>query len=49
MGYVIVELSVTFDHSTPDAGSSWRRGLEALHSIPALPIRDEVPLEKPLP
>jgi AcrR family transcriptional regulator len=43
MGYVTLELSSAFDHSTPDAESSWRRSLEALHAtLLHWPIRDDV-------
>lgn len=31
MGYVTLELSTGFAHSSPDAESSWRRSLQALH------------------
>ncbi|MCE4062356.1 TetR/AcrR family transcriptional regulator [Pandoraea sputorum] len=31
MGYATLELSTAFAHSAPDAETSWRRSLEALH------------------
>lgn len=31
MGYVTLELSTGFAHSSPDAETSWRRSLQALH------------------